>query len=60
MGGTFRLFKEIPEKWDQWAEIKRCNPLTKISASFRKRLLLERNEARGDTRLKARFLSATA
>ena len=46
-----------PEKWDQWKEIKRCNPLTKISASFRKRLLLERDEARGDTRLKARFLS---
>ena len=46
-----------PEKWDQWKEIKRCNPLTKISAAFRKRLLLERNEARGDSRLKARFLS---
>ena len=46
-----------PEKWDQWKEIKRCNPLTKISAAFRKRLLLEREEARGDSRLKARFLS---
>ena len=46
-----------PERWDQWKEIKRCNPLTTISAPFRKRLLLEREEARGDSRLKARFLS---
>ena len=28
-----------------------------ISADFRRKLLEERNEARGDTRLKARFLS---
>ena len=45
------------EKWDSWAEIRRCNPLTAISASFRKRLLGERDAARGDARLKARFLS---
>ena len=46
-----------PEKWDQWSEIRRVNPLTAISSSFRKRLLQERDDARGDTRLKARFLS---
>ena len=33
------------------------NPLTAISPEFRKRLKLEREEARGDSRLKARFLS---
>ena len=43
------------EKWDTWAEIRRCNPLTAISGDFRKRLLVERDEARLDSRLKARF-----
>ena len=46
-----------PEKWDQWSEIRRCNPLTKISPEFRKKLFEERDEARKDSRLKARFLS---
>ena len=39
------------------AEIKRCNPLTAISPEFRKRLKGERDAARLDSRLKARFLS---
>ena len=46
-----------PDKWAEWREIKRVNPLTAISHEFRKRLLLERDEAKGDSRLKARFLS---
>ena len=46
-----------PERWDQWPEIRRCNPLTAISADFRRKLLQERDGARADTRLKARFLS---
>ncbi len=46
-----------PDKWDEWREIKRVNPLTTISPEFRRRLKLEREEARGDSRLKARFLS---
>ena len=46
-----------PEKWASWREIKRVNPLTSISPKFRQRLKLEREEARGDSRLKARFLS---
>ena len=46
-----------PDKWAEWKEIKRVNPLTAISPEFRKRLKLEREEARGDSRLKARFLS---
>ena len=45
------------EAWDTWAEIRRCNPLTAISSDFRKRLLVERDDARVDSRLKARFLS---
>ena len=44
------------EKWDQWPEIRRCNPLTAISGDFRKRLLVERDDARLDSRLKGRFL----
>ena len=44
-------------KWDSWAEIRRCNPLVEISAEFRKTLLEERDKARRDSRLKARFLS---
>ena len=46
-----------PAKWDQWSEIRRCNPLWNVDPRFRKRLLLERDEARADSRLKARFLS---
>ena len=46
-----------PEKWDTWAEISRVNPLARIDAKFRAKLLEERDEARRDTRLKARFMS---
>ena len=46
-----------PERWDSWHEIRRVNPLTAISPEFRKKLLQERDAARADTRLKARFLS---
>ena len=46
-----------PGKWDQWSEIRRCNPLTAISPAFRKKLLEERDAARRDSRLKARFMS---
>ena len=45
------------EKWDQWPEIRRCNPLVAVDANFRRKLLEERDKARADTRLKARFLS---
>ena len=45
------------DRWDRWSEIKRCNPLVSISSTFRKKLLEERDAARRDTRLKARFLS---
>ena len=45
------------EKWDSWPEIKKANPLTAISPEFRRKLIEERDQARGDTRLKARFMS---
>ena len=45
------------KRWDQWHEIRRCNPLTAISSEFRAKLLDERDKARRDPRLKARFCS---
>ena len=45
------------DTWDSWATIRKANPLTAISKEFRAKLLEERNEARGDVRLKSRFLS---
>ena len=46
-----------PEKWDLWPEIRKANPLCNISPTFRRKLLEERDAARADTRLKARFMS---
>ena len=46
-----------PKKWDQWHEIRRCNPLVDVDPKFRRKLLQERDAARSDPRLKARFLS---
>ena len=45
------------EKWDRWPEIRRVNPLVALSADFRRKLIEERDAARRDSRLKARFLS---
>ena len=57
-GTTYvQALKGDPAKWDQWSEIRRCNPLTAISAPFRAKLIDERNAARRDSRLKARFMS---
>ena len=44
-------------KWDTWNEIRRVNPLANIDANFRRKLLSERDAARGDPRLRARFAS---
>ena len=52
-----QALKGDPNRWDKWGEIKRCNPLTAISPEFRKRLLIERDAARLDSRLLARFKS---
>ena len=56
-GRHVALLQGDPERWDQWPEIRRCNPLTAVSPAFRTKLLQERDEAREDSRLKARFLS---
>ena len=49
------LYRARLKRGTTWAEIRRCNPLTAISAAFRKRLLIERDAARVDSRFKARF-----
>ena len=46
-----------PETWDSWHTIRKVNPLSNVSPEFRKKLLEERDAARADTRLKARFMS---
>ena len=57
-GTTYvQALKGDPAKWDKWGEIRRCNPLTAISSTFKMKLIEERNAARRDSRLKARFLS---
>ena len=57
-GSTYvQALQGDPDKWDRWPEIKRCNPLTAISPEFRAKLREERDKARGDSRLRARFLS---
>ena len=45
------------DRWDCEDEIRRVNPLTEISKSFLAKLLEERDAAKSDERLKARFLS---
>ena len=45
------------KRWSEWSEIRRVNPLVEISGEFRKALLEERDKARRDSRLKARFCS---
>ena len=58
VGSTYvQSLRGDPDKWDCWPEIRRCNPLTAIAAQFRAKLLSERDQARRDSRLKARFLS---
>ena len=46
-----------PKTWDSWHTIRKANPLANISAELRSKLLEERDAARGDSRLKGRFLS---
>ena len=57
-GSTYvKLLQGDRDKWDQWPSIRRANPLTAVSPDFRRKLLEERGQARGDSRLKARFMS---
>ena len=50
-------FRGELEGWDTWRVIQRANPLVNVDAHTRKVILAERDAARKDTRLKARFLS---
>ena len=50
-------FKGDLETWDNWQTIRKANPLASAFPEWRKKVLTERNEARADSRLKARFLS---
>ena len=47
------------DTWDQWPTIRKANPLVTMSEAgeFRRKLLEERDAARADSRLKARYLS---
>ena len=57
-GSTYvQALRGDPDKWDRWPEIRRCNPLMSAFTESRATLLEERDKARKDTRLKARFLS---
>ncbi len=46
-----------PDRWDQWQNIRRANPLMSLFAESRAVLLEERDKARTDPRLRAAFLS---
>ena len=46
-----------PDTWDKWQTIRKCNPLAAVNPRLRRTLLRERDEARRDDRLRARFLS---
>ena len=57
-GSTYvQALQGDPKKWDHWREIQRVNPLTRISSEFRAQLREERDAARHDSQLRARFLS---
>ena len=50
-------FRGDPELWDCPKEMRRVNPLMKVSKEFRAKLRAEVADAVGDTRLRARWLS---
>ena len=50
-------FRGDPAKWDHWPEVRRVNPLVKISREFAAKLRSEMVAAQADSRLRARFQS---
>ena len=52
-----QVFQGDADTWDQWPTIRKANPLIGLDSHTRKVILEERDLARGDSRLKARFLS---
>ena len=57
-GSTYvQALRGDPDKWDKASEIRRCNPLKWSYPESRAVLFEERDKARADSRLKARFMS---
>ena len=61
-GGTkgrthVQLYQGDAEGWDKWPNIRKANPLAGLDAHTRRVILEERDEARTDSRLKARFMT---
>ena len=57
-GSTYvQMLRGDSDKWDDWKETRRVNPLTVIDAGFRKKLRQELADAQADTRLAARYKS---
>ena len=50
-------FRGDPALWDHWPEVRRVNPLVKISREFAAKLRAEMVAAQADSRLRARFQS---
>ena len=53
-GRAIKCLQGDRAKWDDWREVRRVNPLTRISPEFRKQLRAELKAAIADSRLKAR------
>ena len=56
-GRVIKCLQGDRARWDDWREVRRVNPLTRIAPEFRKQLRAELKAAVADSRLKARFLS---
>ena len=57
-GSTYVSFYQGDlDTWDKWATIRKANPLIGLDAHTRKVVLEERDNARKDSRLRARFLT---
>ena len=57
-GTTYvQLVQGRADRWAQWREILRVNPLARVAPEMAAKLREERDEALDDERLKARFLS---
>ena len=56
-GRHVTLLQGRPERWSDFREVMRVNPLARVSPELRAQLKIELAEARRDSRLKSRFLS---
>ena len=56
-GKAIMCLQGRPDRWAEWREVAKTNPLTRVSPEFRKQLRSELLAALADSRLKARFMS---